>query len=85
MFEIQNTTTHGIRDTAEDRATMVALQAVGQYLVGAGLELGKDFSFGRGGLILNESALTHLQQKLGPDHFNHIMAMAPSLLQLRGD
>ncbi|MEM9818559.1 MAG: hypothetical protein AAF827_19415 [Cyanobacteria bacterium P01_D01_bin.6] len=73
-----------IRDTEgaiEERAIMVALQAVGQYLVEAGLELGKDFSYAGGSLILNDLTLAHLRQKLGPEHFDHIMKMAPGLLQ----
>lgn len=87
MFDIRNTGARAKQvppsaaESLEERATMVALQAVGQYLVDAGLVLGKDFSFSRGSLMVNDATLEHLRQKLGPDHFNHIMAMVPGLLQ----
>lgn len=64
-----------------DKSVMVALHAVGQYLSASGLELGKDFSYGDGSLILNDLAFSQLRQKLGPDQFDQIMQTAPGLFQ----
>lgn len=71
------------KESAE-RSTQTALQAIGQSLAAANLELGKDFSYGQGSLIVNERALNYLQDKLGPKQFAHIMETVPGLLQTSG-
>ena len=63
------------------RSIRTALQVVGLSLASTGLELGKDFSYSQGSLILNDAALAHLQQALGPDQLEYIMTMAPDLLR----
>lgn len=67
---------------AAEKSVMLALQSVGTYLADVGLTLGQDFSYGQGSLILSDQALVHLQQKLGPELFERIMAMeGPGLFQ----
>ncbi|MEM9164580.1 MAG: hypothetical protein AAGC54_16135, partial [Cyanobacteria bacterium P01_F01_bin.4] len=70
-----------IDKVAAERSTRVALQAVGQSLSDAGFELGKDFSYAQGSLILNDLALAHLRQKLGPNQFDYITQRVPDLFQ----